>query len=130
MTLGKAKQLRKLIENLAITLDDATALTGIELFSKWQSSKAYSVGDRVQYNSILYRCVQAHTSQNAWTPDVTPALWVIVSIEEFPEWVQPTGAHDAYNKGDKVSYNGNHYVCTTDSNVYAPGVYGWDLLDS
>ena len=130
MTLGKAKQLRKLIEDLAITLDDATALTGIELFSKWQSSKAYSVGDRVQYNSTLYRCVQAHTSQNDWTPDVTPALWVIVSIEEFPEWVQPTGAHDAYNKDDKVSYNGKHYVCTVDSNVYAPGVYGWDLLDS
>lgn len=130
MTLRKAKHLRKLIEDLAITLDDATALTGIELFSKWQSSKAYSVGDRVQYNSILYRCVQAHTSQNDWTPDVTPALWVIVSIEEFPEWVQPTGAHDAYNKGDKVSYNGKHYVCTADSNVYAPGVYGWDLLDS
>ena len=130
MTLGKAKQLRKLIEDLAITLDDATALTGIELFSKWQSSKAYSVGDRVQYNSTLYRCVQAHTSQNDWTPDVAPALWVIVSIEEFPEWVQPTGAHDAYNKDDKVSYNGKHYVCTVDSNVYAPGVYGWDLLDS
>lgn len=130
MTLGKAKQLRKLIEDLAVTLDDATALTGIELFSKWQCSKAYSVGDRVQYNSTLYRCVQDHTSQNDWTPDVTPALWVIVSIEEFPEWVQPTGAHDAYNKGDKVSYNGKHYICTVDSNVYAPGVYGWDLLDS
>lgn len=130
MTLGKAKQLRKLIEDLAVTLDDATALTGIELFSKWQYSKAYSVGDRVQYNSTLYRCVQAHTSQNDWTPDVTPALWIIVSIEEFPEWVQPTGAHDAYNKGDKVSYKGKHYVCTADSNVYAPGVYGWDLLDS
>ena len=130
MTLGKAKQLRKLIEGLAVTLDDETALTGIELFSKWQSGKSYSVGDRVQYNSILYRCVQVHTSQNDWTPDVTPALWVIVSIEEFPEWVQPTGAHDSYNKGDKVSYNGKHYVCTVDSNVYAPGVYGWDLLDS
>lgn len=130
MTLGKAKQLRKLIEGLAVTLDDTTALTGIELFPKWQSSKAYSVGDRVQYNSTLYRCVQAHTSQNDWTPDVTPALWVIVSIEEFPEWIQPTGAHDAYNKGVKVSYNGKHYICTVDSNVYAPGVYGWDLLDS
>lgn len=130
MTLGKAKQLRKLIEGLAVTLDDTTALTGIELFPKWQSSKAYSVGDRVQYNSTLYRCVQAHTSQNDWTPDATPALWVIVSIEEFPEWIQPTGAHDAYNKGDKVSYNGKHYICTVDSNVYAPGVYGWDLLDS
>lgn len=78
MTLGKAKQLRKLIEGLAITLDDTTALTGIELFPKWQSSKAYSVGDRVQYNSTLYRCVQAHTSQNDWTPDATPAMWAVI----------------------------------------------------
>ena len=40
--------------------------------------------------------------------------------------VQPTGAHDAYNKGDKVSYNGKHYVCTADANIYAPDVYGWE----
>ena len=78
MTLGKAKQLRKLIEDLATTLDDTTALTGIELFPKWQSGKSYSVGDRVQYNSILYRCVQAHTSQNDWTPDATPAMWAVI----------------------------------------------------
>lgn len=80
MTLGKAKQLRKLIESLAVTLDDTTALTGIELFSKWQSSKAYSVGDRVQYNSKLYRCVQAHTSQNDWTPDAVPALYTVIDV--------------------------------------------------
>lgn len=48
----------------------------------------------------------------------------IERIEEFPEWVQPTGAHNIYNIGDKVSYNGQHYVCTVDANVYAPGVYG------
>ena len=37
-----------------------------------------------------------------------------------------TGAHDAYHLGDKVSYNGKHYICTADANVYAPGVYGWE----
>ena len=128
MTRAKAKQLRQLIEQLAITLDDETALTGVELFPAWVVGRAYAVGDRVQYNGTLYKCVQAHTSQADWTPDVTPALWVVVSIEEFPEWVQPTGAHDAYNIGDKVSYNGQRYICTTDANVYAPGVYGWDLI--
>lgn len=46
--------------------------------------------------------------------------------EEYPEWVQPTGAHDAYNTGDVVIYNGTLYVCTIDANVYAPGVYGWN----
>ena len=128
MTRAKAKQLRQLIEQLAVTLDDETALTGVELFPMWAIGMAYAAGDRVQHGSILYKCVQAHTSQADWTPDATQALWVVVSIEEFPEWVQPTGAHDAYNIGDKVSYNGQRYICTTDANVYAPGVYGWDLI--
>ena len=128
MTRAKAKQLRQLIEQLAVTLDDETALTGVELFPAWTTGKAYAVGDRVQHDGTLYKCAQAHTSQADWTPDATQALWVVVSIEEFPEWVQPTGAHDAYNIGDKVSYNGQRYICTTDANVYAPGVYGWDLI--
>ena len=126
MTRAKAKQLRQLIEQLAVTLDDETALTGIELFPMWVIGRAYATGDRVQHGGTLYKCVQAHTSQADWTPDATPALWVVVSLDEYPEWVQPTGAHDAYNRGDKVSYNGKHYVCTIDGNAYAPDVYGWE----
>ena len=128
MTRAKAKQLRQLIEQLAVTLDDETALTGVELFPAWVVGKAYAVNDRAQYNGTLYKCIQAHTSQSDWTPSATPALWKIVSIDEYPEWVQPTGAHDAYNIGDKVTYNGQHYVCTSNANVYAPDVYGWDLI--
>lgn len=127
MTRAKAKQLRQLIEQLAITLDDETALTGVELFPAWVVGKAYVVNDRAQYNGTLYKCVQAHTSQSDWMPSATPALWVVVSVDEYPEWVQPTGAHDAYNIGDKVTYNGQHYVCTSNANVYAPDVYGWQL---
>lgn len=128
MTRGKAKQLRALIESLAITLDDATALTGVELFPAWATDTAYAVGDRVQHNGVLYKCVQAHTSQADWMPDATPALWAIVSIEEWPEWIQPTGAHDAYDKDAKVSHNGKHWKNTMDANVYEPGVYGWEEI--
>ena len=127
MTRAKAKQLRQLIEQLTVTMSDETALTGVELFPMWAIGRAYAAGDRVQHGGTLYKCVQAHTSQADWTPDATQALWVVVSIEEFPEWAQPTGAHDAYNIGDKVTYNGQHYVCTSDGNVYAPDVYGWQL---
>ena len=127
MTRGKAKQLRQLIEQLAVTLDDEAALTGVELFPAWVVGKAYAVNDRAQYNGTLYKCVQAHTSQADWMPSATPALWVVVSVDEYPEWVQPTGAHDAYNIGDKVTYNEQHYVCTSNANVYAPDVYGWQL---
>lgn len=125
MTRGKAKLLRNLIEQLAITLDDATALTGVELFPSWKLI-AYSVGDRVQYNGVLYKCIQAHTAQSDWTPDVTPALWVVVTVEEWPEWVQPTGAQDAYAKDAKVTHNGKKWISSYDANVWEPGVYGWE----
>ena len=48
--------------------------------------------------------------------------------EEWPEWVQPTGAHDAYGVGDKVTYNGKHYVSKIAGNVWSPDAYpaGWE----
>ena len=45
--------------------------------------------------------------------------------EEWPEWSQPVGAHDAYSKDAKVSHNGKHWISNVDSNVWEPGVYGW-----
>lgn len=129
MTREKAKQLRTLIEMLSITLDDATALTGVELFPIWINNKAYAVGDRVQHNGTLYKCVQAHTSQFDWTPDATSALWVVVSLEVYPEWMQPTGAHDAYALGAKVSHNGKKWESTLAANTYEPGVYGWNEVN-
>ena len=111
----------------SITIEDETALRMREFYPEWAAGQAYTAGYKVQHGGTLYKCVQAHTSQADWTPDATPALWVVVSIDEYPEWVQPTGAHDAYNTGDKVSYNGKHYVCTIDGNAYAPDVYGWEV---
>ena len=109
-----------------IEADDQTALRMVEFYPEWAAGMDYATGYKVQYNGTLYKCVQAHTSQGDWMPSATPALWVVVSVDEYPEWVQPTGAHDAYNIGDKVTYNGQHYVCTSDGNVYAPDVYGWE----
>lgn len=43
--------------------------------------------------------------------------------DEWPEYVQPTGAHDAYKTGDKVTYNGNHYICKMDGCVWDPDTY-------
>ena len=128
MKRAEAMALRQQIESAATLQTDETALTSKWMYAEWQTDTAYEVGSRIRYGEKLYKCVQAHTSQTAWTPDATPALWVKVSIDEYPEWHQPTGAHDAYNTGDKVSYNGKHYICTVDGNVYAPDVYGWDLI--
>ena len=125
MTRGKAKQLRALIEALSASLSDETALTGVELFPLWSVGKAYATGDRVQYEGTLYKCVQGHTSQADWTPPATPALWTAVSLDEYPAWVQPTGAHDAYRKGDKVTHSGKRWTSDVDNNTWEPGVYGW-----
>ena len=126
LMIAPAKNYDRILTDVAISyLDDGQAETVTALFPDWETSKAYAVGDRVKYGELLYRCVQAHTSQADWTPDVVPALWVRTSTEEWPEWIQPTGAHDAYNKGDKVSHNEKHWVSDIDANVYEPGVYGW-----
>lgn len=119
----------KSAQNVASSaLDDKTALEAIAIFPEWEMNHTYSVGERVQHKDKLYKCVQAHTSQEAWTPDETPALWTEVSVEEFPEWKQPTGVQDAYNTGDKVTYSEKHWISTVDANVWAPGVYGWDEI--
>ena len=98
------------------------------MFPEWDSgSHTYAVGDRVQYNELLYRCLTAHTSQDSWKPDVAPSLWVRIDDPaiEWPEWRQPTGSTDAYPKGAKVSHNGKHWISNVDANVWEPGVYGW-----
>ena len=125
--IERARALRPYIEKAATSLTDEDALQAVELFPQWVTGHAYVVDERLQYNGVLYRVVQAHTSQSDWAPDITPALFVIVSLDEWPEFVQPTGAHDAYNKGDKVTFEGKHYISLIDGNVYSPTAYpaGW-----
>ena len=125
ITRAHALMLRKLIERAAVSLSDEDALSGVELYPLWLPDTAYTVGDRVRDGDTLYKCVQSHTSQSDWRPGNTPALWTRVSIDEWPEWIQPTGAQDAYNEGDKVSHNEKHWVSMVDANVWEPGVYGW-----
>ena len=127
--IEKARYLRAKIENLAETLTDEEGLEFVALFKNWKTNTSYVINDRVKFEDVLYKCVQAHTSQDDWTPDLTPALWVVVSVEEWPEWVQPIGAHDAYMLGDKVSHNEQHWISTADNNVWEPGVYGWGVVE-
>ena len=112
------------MNTIATTLTDEQGIELINLFEPWML-KSYVVGDRIRYGDKLYRCVQAHTSQSDWMPNILPALWTVVSVEEWSQWVQPIGAQDAYNTGDKVTYNDKHWVSIIDANVWEPGVYGW-----
>ena len=47
--------------------------------------------------------------------------------EEYPEYVQPTGAHDCYNTGSKITFKGEKYTCLVDGCVWSPEEYpqGW-----
>ena len=108
-------------------IDAVTASEHTELFAPWACPVAYKTGNIRERNGKLYKCLQDHTSQETWTPEDSPSLWVGISdpAEEWPEWSQPVGSTDAYAKGAKVSHNGKHWTSNVDANVWEPGVYGW-----
>ena len=108
---------------------------------------AYNIGDIVSYNGKLYKSI---INANVWAPDAYPAGWEEYTestsggdsgetggsgttepetppTETIPDFVQPTGAHDAYKKGDKVKFEGKIYESLIDANTYSPSAYpnGW-----
>ena len=126
---------REFIEKGATSLSDTEALEAVALFPAWAVGVAYAKDERVQYDGKLYKVVQAHTSQADWTPSTVPALFAEVAKPgEIPVWKQPTGAQDAYNKGNKVWYpdvNTTVYESVIDSNVWSPNDYpqGWKVVE-
>lgn len=120
-------------------IDEATASENANLFLPWVINAIYKAGDLRTYpqtkeiqtvdgetvtvvEKVLYKCLQPHTSQDNWTPDVSLSLW--------KKWSQPISSVDAYNIGDEVMYNGVHYRSTIDNNVWAPDAYpqGWEVV--
>lgn len=130
--VGQARKMRSEMESVASTFDDETAIDRVSWFPKWNpGSVEYAKDERVSYNDELYRCIQPHTSQVSWAPDVAISLWVRVDNpeEEWPEWKLPTGSTDAYAKGKKVSHNGKHWISDYENNVWEPGVFGWSEVE-
>jgi hypothetical protein len=121
---------KKMLSTQAEELSDKDALDVAALFPTWASKLGMqvNVGERLWYDEKLYKVIQAHTTQEDWTPDVVPGLYTEVSILEWPEWVQPTGVQDAYMTGDKVTFEGTHYVSLIDNNTWSPAAYpqGWE----
>ena len=133
--IEQAEAIREAIDFASATLNDEQALICVRLYRPWEVGKNYALNEFLTYgmNKVgdpqLYKVAQAHTAQSDWTPDATPALYVAVGLDDegYPVWAQPTGAHDAYNKGDIVNYNGVLYESLIDGNVYSPDAYpaGW-----
>lgn len=95
---------------------------------EWIPNEWIEIGWIRVYNGTQYEALQSFMTVTGQTPDIVPALWKSLHIS-CPEWVQPTGAHDAYNTGDCVTFNGSEYKSLIDANVWSPAVYptGWQL---
>lgn len=101
-----------------------------DLFDDWSGDGvAVTVGQVLRWDGTLVEVIQAHTTQPDWTPDVVPALFKVHrSAGQVAEWVQPLGSSDAYQIGDRVTFEGSTWESTAANNVWAPNVYGWKLV--
>ena len=135
--LQRAEQLRRALQIFAKSLSEDEAMEVSTIYDKWAVGKTYAVGDYFTYgeNNVgdpqLYKVVQAHTSQADWKPDIAVSLYTAIGLDNrgYPIWSQPSGAHDAYNTGDIVDYNGTLYKSLINGNVYSPEAYpsGWEV---
>lgn len=121
---------RALAQTDVITPVDA--LDNAAMFPLWAGSigQRAEAGSYWRHNDTLWRvnAGQGHTIQADWAPDAAPSLFSLAAnpAEEWPEWRQPAGQHDAYAKGAKVTHNGQHWVSGYEANTWEPGVYGWE----
>ena len=127
MTRDQARQMRKLLEKQTEAMTDDEIINYPAFVEKWKAETNYAVDKRVEYNGVIYKVLQAHTSQPTWTPDAAPSLFAKVLLPDenvIPEWEQPDSTN-GYMTGDKVTHSGKTWVSDLDNNVWEPGVSGW-----
>ncbi len=113
VTMARAAALRPMIEAAATSLPDSDAATAVELFPKWAYPVSYIVGNRVSDGGKLYKCRQAHTSQEGWKPSATPALWVVIDVTHAGTQDDPIPA----SRGMEYEY-GKYYLDGEDGKTY------------
>lgn len=113
VTMARAAELRPIIEAAATSLPDSDAAKAVELFPAWAYPVSYVVGNRVSDGGKLYKCQQAHTSQESWKPSATPALWVVVDVSHAGTQADPIPAA----RGMEYEY-GKYYLDSEDGKLY------------
>lgn len=123
---NKQKSMVEYIRGTRATAPAEIANQHPEYYDPWLYGEAVEIGDRRrdETNNLLYE-VFASAGDNLYPPSQVPAVWKRVYEEEWPEWVQPTGAHDAYALGAKVTHNSKKWISDYDANTWEPGVFGW-----
>lgn len=107
-------------------LDDETAYTVSQLHEDWKPEARYEKGDRRLYDGRLWRCLQPHDAQEAWSPPAAPSLWAEIlpgQQGEVGEWRWPDSTNP-YMKGDRVTHGGKLWESAVDGNVWEPGAIG------
>ena len=115
------------------TNTDGQALEVQALYPEWESFEdghTFTVGNRLNYQEVLYKVLQEYQKQSTWNPEDVPSLFAKVlnpDAEVITEWEQPDSTN-GYMTGDKVSHNGIVYESLVDNNVWEPGVAGTETL--
>ena len=100
-----------------------------EMYPEWEVGIDYEADDVIAYHNELYKIIQNHTSQADWVPNTTASLFTKVApAGVIAEWIQPTGAHNAYALNAQVTHNNKTWQSDIDANTYEPGVYGWSEI--
>lgn len=115
ITPQRAAKLRPMIEAAATSLPDSDAAKAVELFPAWAYPVSYVEGNRVSDGGKLYKCQQAHTSQEGWKPSATPELWVVIDVAHAGTQADPIpashGMEYEYGKYYLDSEDGKTYLC-------------------
>lgn len=132
MTREEALKYRKAIEQAAALQTDKMALENIYLYPQWKEGIDAEKDERYRYGDKLYKCNQPHKTQADWTPDVSPALWVVVVVENEGTKEDPipfTPPMEIFN-GNYYTQDGVLYLCIRDSGIalthnlkYLVGIY-------
>lgn len=100
-----------------LSVDDNTAVRMREFYPEWANDTAYAVGFKVQYNSKLWRVVQAHTSQDGWQPNLAASLWEQINETHAGTLEDPIPyeGNMALTSGLYYIQNSVIYLCTRDT---------------
>lgn len=112
-------------------IDDVTITEHAELFAAWDINWTGKAATILQDEGALYRSIHDVGPGQNTKPSQTPAMWTRIGnpADEYPEWVPPIGAHDAYLAGAKVTHSGQRWVnAHGDGNIWEPGVFGWEVV--